>query len=69
MNEVVIPAEDHESGVKEAHVVREWRTEQLRRLGVPSVLADSFADEVDWHALSALIKRGCPLVLALQIVR
>jgi hypothetical protein len=50
-------------------VVRNWRAEQLRRLGVPSILAETFADAVDWHALSALIERGCPLGLALEIVR
>jgi hypothetical protein len=49
--------------------VREWRAEQLQRLGVPHILAQAFADEVDWHSLSALIERGCPLGLALEIVR
>jgi hypothetical protein len=55
--------------VRETLVVREWRAEQLRRLGVPSGLAETFADDVDWHALSKLIDRGCPLGLALEIVR
>jgi hypothetical protein len=53
----------------ETLVVREWRAEQLRRLGVPSILAETFADDVDWHTLSALVERGCPLGLALEIVR
>jgi hypothetical protein len=69
MNETVIPAEDLDVDVGEALVVREWRAEQLRRLGVPSILAETFADAVDWHALSAVIERGCPLGLALEIVR
>ena len=69
MNETVIPAEDLDVDVSETLVVREWRAEQLRRLGVPSILAETFADDVDWHALSALIERGCPLGLALEIVR
>jgi hypothetical protein len=69
MNESVIPAEDLDGDVKETLVVREWRAEQLRRLGVPSILAETFADDVDWHALSVLIERGCPLGLALDIVR
>jgi ABC-type uncharacterized transport system YnjBCD ATPase subunit len=69
MNETVIPAEDLDVDVREALVVREWRAEQLRRLGVPSILAETFADAVDWHALSAVIERGCPLGLALEIVR
>jgi hypothetical protein len=34
-----------------------------------SILAETFADAVDWHALSALIERGCPLPLAREIVR
>jgi hypothetical protein len=41
MNESVIPAEDLERDVRE---VREWRAEQLRRLGLPSTLAETFAD-------------------------
>jgi len=49
--------------------LRDWGAEQLRRLGLPSILAETFADDVDWHALSALIERGCPLGLALEIVR
>jgi len=69
MNEASITAEDLSGDVREVLVVREWRAEQLRRLGVPSILAEVFVDEVDWHALSALIERGCPLGLALEIVR
>jgi hypothetical protein len=69
MNETVIPPEDLNVDVGETLVVREWRAEQLRRLGVPSILAETFADDVDWHALSAVIERGCPLGLALEIVR
>jgi hypothetical protein len=69
MNESVISSEDLDDDVTETLVVREWRAEQLRRLGVPSILASTFADDVDWHALSALIERGCPLGLALEIVR
>jgi hypothetical protein len=69
MNETVIPAEDLGRDVMETLVVREWRAEQLRRLGLPAVVADVFADDVDWHALSALIERGCPLGLALEIAR
>jgi hypothetical protein len=69
VNESVISAEDLDLDVGETLVVREWRTEQLRRLGLPSILAETFADAVDWHALSALIERGCPPGLALEIVR
>ena len=69
MNERVIPAEPLDGDMRETLVVRKWRAEQLRRLGVPSILAETFADDVDWHALSALIERGCPMGLALEIVR
>jgi hypothetical protein len=69
MNETVVPTEDLDRDVEEALVVRKWRAEQLRRLGLPSILAETFADDVDWHVLSALIERGCPLGLALEIVR
>jgi hypothetical protein len=69
MNETVIPPEDLDVDAGEILVVREWRAEQLRRLGLPSILAETFADDLDWHALSAVIERGCPLGLALEIVR
>jgi hypothetical protein len=65
------PTEDEEldHGAREARAVRAWRVEQLRRLGLPNVLATTFADLVDWHALAGLIDRGCPPELALEIVR
>ena len=69
MEQNVMPAEDVDHRVREAHRVRAWRAEQLRRLGLPFILADAFADEVDWHAVAALMERGCPLGLAFQIVR
>jgi hypothetical protein len=69
MNERAIPAEDLGGDMGETLVLRQWRAEQLRRLGVPSILAETFADAVDWHALSALIERGCPLGLAFEIIR
>ena len=49
--------------------VRDWRTQQLGRLGLPRIVAEVFADEVDWHSLADLVERGCPLGLALEIVR
>jgi hypothetical protein len=50
-------------------LVREWRAEQLRRLGVSRLLADAFADFVDWHELAKLVALGCPPEVALDIVR
>jgi hypothetical protein len=49
--------------------VHAWRAEQLRDLGLPALLAEHFADVVDWHELAALVKRGCRPELALEIVR
>jgi hypothetical protein len=49
-------------------LVQEWRTEQLQRLGLSRVLAEGFADRVDWHDLAALVARGCSAELALLIV-
>ena len=46
-----------------------WRAEQLRRLGLSYVLAETFAGLVDWHEIAALVARGCPLSLALEIAR
>ncbi|MDP9283582.1 MAG: hypothetical protein M3P41_01285 [Actinomycetota bacterium] len=56
-------------GAEEELLVRAWRAEQLRRLGVPRAFAESFADRIDWHALAALVERGCSPSLALAIVR
>jgi hypothetical protein len=53
----------------EEAVVRAWRAEQLVRLGILPLLADAFADTVDWHELATLVGRGCPLMLAFEIAR
>ena len=45
-----------------------WRARQLARLGIPLALAEAVADHVDWHQIAALVCRGCPPRLALQIV-
>ena len=49
--------------------VHEWRTAQLHRLGLPSLLAETLAGRVDWHDVAALVRRGCPPLLAVEIVR
>jgi hypothetical protein len=49
--------------------VRRWNAEQLTRLGVPRRAAPLFAELVDWHELDALLRRGCPLGIALEIAR
>jgi hypothetical protein len=60
--ELDLPSDEHV-------IVHEWRSQQLRGLGVRPVLADRFADHVDWRAVAVLVERGCPAELALEIVR
>jgi hypothetical protein len=69
MEQIVMSTEDLEDRTKEEVLVHAWRSEQLRRLGLPRILAEAFADLVDWHALARLIERGCTPELALEIVR
>ncbi len=54
---------------EEELLVHAWRAEQLQRLGLHRVLAEAFADLVDWHALAELVAHGCEPELALEIVR
>jgi hypothetical protein len=49
--------------------IQSWRAEQLRRLGVSRILAETFAGLVDWHDVAALVARGCRPDLALEIAR
>jgi hypothetical protein len=69
MESIVTPTEGLDRSDREALAVRAWRTEQLRRLGLPYILAEAFADLVDWRAIADLVERGCSLSLALEIVR
>jgi hypothetical protein len=69
MEPVLMPTDGLDEDSKERLFVHAWRAEQLWRLGLPRVLAEAFADRVDWHTLADLVKRGCPPVLALEIVR
>ena len=46
-----------------------WRVEQLGKLGISTVIADAFANFVDWHDVARLVQKGCPPELALEIVR
>jgi hypothetical protein len=57
----------HSAAVEEL-AVHAWRTDQLERQGLSREIADAFADFVDWHAIAALVRRGCPPQLALDIV-
>ena len=53
---------------REDLLVQAWRAEQLRRLGVPRLLAETYAALVDWHEIAGLVARGCSPELALEIV-
>ena len=48
--------------------VHNWRVAQLARLGVPGLLAEIYADSLDWHQIAYLVQRGCPPLLALRII-
>jgi hypothetical protein len=66
---ISLPAEDVDRDAEEKLLVHAWRTEQLRRCGLSRLLAETFADLIDWHAFAELVRRGCPPELALEIVR
>jgi hypothetical protein len=70
MSETEIEIEiDVDPRTEEEHRVNAWRAEQLRELGLPARVAEHFAGVVDWHDVAALVGRGCPAELALEIVR
>jgi hypothetical protein len=49
--------------------VHNWRVSRLTCLGIPQVMAETYADRIDWHQIARLVHRGCPPWLALRIVR
>ena len=49
--------------------VHDWRVHQLWLLGMPRLLAEAFADTVDWRDVAALVERGCPILVAVDIAR
>jgi hypothetical protein len=65
----LVEPEDIEAPHEEEILVHEWRVEQLRSLGLKAALAETFAALVDWHDIAALVERGCPPELAVEIVR
>jgi hypothetical protein len=69
MEPTVITGVDLDEVEYEDVLIHEWRAEQLRRLGVPRTLADTFAQLVDWHEVANLVERGCAPRIALRIVR
>ena len=69
MEPIQLPAEEPDHDAEEQLLVHAWRREQLQELGLHRVMAEAFADQVDWHALADLVERGCAPELALDIVR
>jgi hypothetical protein len=53
----------------EERSIQAWRAAQLRRLGLSRAAAETFAGLVDWREVEALVARGCPPELALEIAR
>jgi hypothetical protein len=54
--------------VGEESEVHAWRVSQLTRLGLAWPTAEAVADQVDWHEVAELVRRGCPAALAVTIV-
>jgi len=70
MEPITISDADLSEGTSDEELlVHAWRAEQLLRMGLSSSLAVTFAGLVDWHEIAALIERGCPPALALEIAR
>jgi hypothetical protein len=63
------PFTGHEVIDADESPVHHWRVSQLKRLGIPGLLAEIYADHIDWHQIAPLVQRGCPPRIALRIVR
>jgi hypothetical protein len=46
-----------------------WRVAQLTRLGIPRLLAEVYADRLDWHQIAQLFQSGCAVRLVIRIAR
>ena len=53
---------------EQSDALHTWRVSQLVRLGLARQVADAVADQVDWHEVANLVRRGCPASLALAII-
>jgi hypothetical protein len=63
------PMTGHDAISRDDMLVHSWRMSQLARLGVPGPLAEIYADRIDWRQVARPVQCGCPLRLALRIVR
>jgi hypothetical protein len=66
---LILDREVAEDASDEDALIHAWRAEQLLKLGLSPMLAESFADLVDWHEIAAIVARGCSPELALEIAR
>ena len=66
---LISDAELVEDTSDEELLIHAWRVEQLQGLGLRHILAEAFADLVDWHEIAELIEGGCEPELALEIAR
>ena len=66
---LISDAELVEHTTDEELLIHAWRAEQLQRLGLPRILAETCAELVDWHEIAELIAGGCTPELALEIAR
>jgi hypothetical protein len=62
------PAVAHEDIDPETGAVHAWRVSRLVGLGLALPVAEVVADQVDWHEVASLVRRGCPASLAVAIV-
>ena len=69
METTLLPEFDVDERTDEELMVHHWRVQQLHRLGLPRLVAEALAGTVDWHDVAALVARGCPLSLAVEIAR
>jgi len=66
MEQTLMPTTAFDEGDEDV-LVHNWCAEQLHALGLSHVLAETFADLVDWHEVATLVERGCAPELALEI--
>jgi hypothetical protein len=68
MSSYTTVAEPAQQADAEAQIVHAWRVSQLIRLGLAWQVAEAIADDIDWHDVAELVRRGCPASLAVAIV-
>jgi hypothetical protein len=64
-------AETHLALDTEIERIEQWRAEELERAGYPIVAAGELAarHDVDLHLATDLLRQGCSVEIALQILR